>query len=97
NPSLTTRLNQGGKNPVRVILDTDLRIPLTSKVIADKEAETWIITGSNRDSNKKADLERLGIKVIEVSGKDIRIQELLTILGENEITSLLVEGGGTVN
>src|SRR5699024_2214438 len=38
NPSLTTRLPEGGRNPIRIVLDTTLRIPMNSKVIRDGEA-----------------------------------------------------------
>ncbi|MBU9724022.1 MULTISPECIES: bifunctional diaminohydroxyphosphoribosylaminopyrimidine deaminase/5-amino-6-(5-phosphoribosylamino)uracil reductase RibD [Bacillaceae] len=96
-PSLTTRLKYGGKNPVRVILDSKLRTPVHAKLISDKEAETWIITSSLRDPIKKERLENEGVKIIEASGETIEIPDILALLGKNEITSVLVEGGGTVN
>lgn len=40
NPSLTTRLPSGGKNPIRVILDTSLRIPIHSNVLTDGQVDT---------------------------------------------------------
>ena len=97
NPSLTTRLKGGGINPVRVVLDHNLRTPLESKIITDHLAPTWVITSSNASETKKSALKRAGAKVIEVQGDEIEIPELLQILGENEISSLLVEGGGIIN
>ena len=97
NPSLTTRLKGGGINPVRVVLDHNLRTPLESKIITDHLAPTWVITRSNASETKKTVLKQAGVKVIEVHGDEIEIPELLQILGENEISSLLVEGGGIIN
>jgi diaminohydroxyphosphoribosylaminopyrimidine deaminase / 5-amino-6-(5-phosphoribosylamino)uracil reductase len=96
-PSLTTRREVGGNNPIRVILDHHLRTPLHAKVVTDGKAKTWIITAENPPKSKLAELVRLGVKVIEVSNKEIEINELLSLLGEQGISSLFVEGGSTVN
>lgn len=95
NPSLTTRLPEGGKNPIRIILDTHLRTPIESKVVNDQLAETWIITGNP----EKMDVERFttkGVRIIQM-GEEISLTSLLKLLGEEHITSLFVEGGGEVN
>lgn len=97
NPSLTTRLPSGGKNPVRIILDTHLRTPPTSTVVTDNEAETWIVTGCNVNATKKEAFQKEQIKLIELSSETIDIYPLLQILAEKGITSLFVEGGATVN
>ncbi|ADU30065.1 bifunctional diaminohydroxyphosphoribosylaminopyrimidine deaminase/5-amino-6-(5-phosphoribosylamino)uracil reductase RibD [Evansella cellulosilytica] len=96
-PALTTRLPDGGKNPIRVILDRELRIPMTAKLINDHASLTWVIT--TRLANKeKIDLLRdKGTKVLILDDDKIEISSLLYLLGEHNITSLLVEGGGTVN
>lgn len=97
NPSLTTRIKTGGKNPIRIILDHQLRTPLTAKIVTDQEAETWIITSNKAPEDKQKQLSNLGVKVINVAQDNIDINDLLRILGEKEITSLFVEGGSTVN
>lgn len=97
NPSLTTRIKTGGKNPIRIILDHHLQTPLTAKIVADQEAETWIVTSNKAPGNKQKQLATLGVKVINVTQDKIDINELLRILGEEGITSLFVEGGSTVN
>lgn len=97
NPSLTTRLPNGGKNPIRIILDHSLRTPPTAKIVTDKEAETWIITSCNVDDNKRRAFMKENIKLIKLPSEKIEITPLLQILGENGITSLFVEGGATVN
>ena len=97
NPSLTTRI-PNGKNPIRIILDSTLRIPVESKVVTDREAPTWIFTTHNSAADKKHVLENLGVKIFITSGKKhVNLQEMLDVLGRNGISSLLIEGGGEVN
>lgn len=98
NPKLTTRLPEGGKHPIRIILDSHLRIPQDAFVIHDDSAPTWVVT--NRHCNqkqKKLELQRFEhVKVIEMD--DLRnLHQLLDILGQRGITSLFVEGGAKVN
>ncbi|MEH7221518.1 bifunctional diaminohydroxyphosphoribosylaminopyrimidine deaminase/5-amino-6-(5-phosphoribosylamino)uracil reductase RibD, partial [Bacillus toyonensis] len=93
NPSLTTRI-PNGKNPIRIILDSTLRIPVESKVVTDGEAPTWIFTTHNSAADKKHALEKLGVKIFVTSGnKHVNLQEMLDVLGQNCISSLLIEGG----
>ncbi|MGH1049520.1 bifunctional diaminohydroxyphosphoribosylaminopyrimidine deaminase/5-amino-6-(5-phosphoribosylamino)uracil reductase RibD [Bacillus cytotoxicus] len=97
NPSLTTRI-PNGRNPIRVILDSTLRIPMESKVIMDGEAPTWIFTTNNHAVAKRQALENAGVKVFVTSGeKHINLHEMLDSLGQKGISSLLIEGGGEVN
>lgn len=96
-PSLTTRLVNGGKNPIRVILDTQLRTPLNAKVVTDGEAPTWIVTGSEVPYEQQQAFEKAGVKLIKMENKQIPVKELLSTLGELGITSLFVEGGAKVN
>jgi len=97
NPSLTTRHIEGGKNPIRIILDHKLRTPIDANVIVDGKAPTWIVTSKDASLDKKQLLLEKGITVLEVNGTTININELLTLLGEKGITSLFVEGGAEVN
>jgi len=100
NPSLTTRLpNKKGKDPLRIILDTHLRIPLKAKLLHLKsKASTLIITGPKASDKKIEALKNLGAEVMGVNlenGK-LSLKELLKILGQRKITSVLVEGGAKV-
>lgn len=98
NPSLTTRLPGGGKNPTRIILDTNLRTPLNSKVITDQEAKTWIIVGGEITEQAKAPYQGFeNVSIIQVVEKEIEIDSVLRLLGQRHITSLFVEGGATIN
>lgn len=97
NPELTTRI-PNGRNPVRVILDSTLKIPLDSKVVTDQQAETWVFTSQKHSEQKKIELENLGVKVFVTNDLSrVDLNEMLKILGEHSISSLLVEGGGEVN
>jgi len=92
---LNTRL-PNGRNPLRVVLDSTLRIPEDARVVTDGEAPTWIFTGSNADAAKRERLEAAGVRVIATSGERVNLEQVLDALGESEISSLLVEGGGQV-
>lgn len=96
-PELTARI-PNGRNPIRVILDSSLRLPLDAKVAVDGAAETWIFTSQTYDRSKKEQLEHSGIRIFETSGETrTDVNDMMQILGENGISSLFIEGGGTVN
>ncbi|WP_066048403.1 bifunctional diaminohydroxyphosphoribosylaminopyrimidine deaminase/5-amino-6-(5-phosphoribosylamino)uracil reductase RibD [Robertmurraya korlensis] len=96
-PELTARI-PNGRNPIRVIMDSTLRIPLEAKVITDKQAETWVFTSEAYDIEKKNVLESLGITVFHTSGeKQVNPKEVVSLLGEKLVSSLFIEGGGGIN
>ncbi|MBI5218934.1 MAG: bifunctional diaminohydroxyphosphoribosylaminopyrimidine deaminase/5-amino-6-(5-phosphoribosylamino)uracil reductase RibD [Bacteroidia bacterium] len=84
NPRLTTR-EWAGKNPLRVVLDKDLRIPLTYHIF-DQSAPTLIFT--NKKAISKKNIEYCKIKV----GKNM-LRNILTELHARNIQSVVVEGG----
>lgn len=108
NPKLTVRLvPSGGRNPVRMILDSSLKIPISSSVIneADK-AKTVIVTVSkllnNRQNILKKKVRKLIEKGIEIWGiKEDRkgridLVSLIHKLGRENIVNVLIEGGSEV-
>jgi diaminohydroxyphosphoribosylaminopyrimidine deaminase/5-amino-6-(5-phosphoribosylamino)uracil reductase len=97
NPSLTTRLPSGGKNPIRIILDTHLRTPKDANVVTDCQAPTWIITGSTILPEQEEPFKLAGIEIIKMDSPHIVIKQLLKALGDRGITSLFVEGGAEVH
>lgn len=97
NPSLTTRLDTGGKNPIRVILDTRLRTPLEANIINDQAAETIIVTGTEANPERVEKFLGFGVEVIKLETTKIRIADMLKKLGDRGITSLYVEGGAEVH
>lgn len=98
NPSLTYRGENKGKNPVRIIVDSNLRIPLDSNVIKDGH-KTIVACIEGADQIKKKRLEENGIKIIETKSCEgkVDLKELMTKLGERNIDSVLIEGGGMIN
>jgi diaminohydroxyphosphoribosylaminopyrimidine deaminase / 5-amino-6-(5-phosphoribosylamino)uracil reductase len=84
---------------LRVILDSSLRIPLESKIIRTAENDVLVICSTPNQPARRA-LEEKGIRVHQVSaGSDGRPEfaALLQFLGKMEITSLMIEGGSSVN
>lgn len=95
---LTTRMVQG-KNPVRVVLDTKLRISLMATVL-NPAAETIIFTGMEADEDKANALDALpNVEVVRLSAEEgkLPIAKVVAALAERGITSLLVEGGSSVH
>jgi diaminohydroxyphosphoribosylaminopyrimidine deaminase/5-amino-6-(5-phosphoribosylamino)uracil reductase len=96
-PELTTRI-PNGRNPIRIILDSTLRIPLDSKVVTDGQAETWIFTANKYNQDAKNNLEERGISIYPTSGiKQVDPNDVLRILGEKLVSSVLIEGGGSIH
>ncbi|MBD3878367.1 MAG: bifunctional diaminohydroxyphosphoribosylaminopyrimidine deaminase/5-amino-6-(5-phosphoribosylamino)uracil reductase RibD [Quinella sp. 1Q5] len=97
NPSLTTRLVVG-KNPVRVIVDSNARTPLESKVVNDKSARTVVAVTANAPADKVSALKSRGVEIITAGNSErVDLEELMHALAERDITSVLVEGGGTIH
>jgi len=96
-PHLTCRLKGNNcRDPLRIILDSRLEIPLNAKVL--KDDNVVIATTSNYDKNKEKELISKDIGVIRVNkGKKVNISKLLKILGDRNITSVLIEGGQKLN
>lgn len=80
------------KDPLRIILDPSLKIPLNSQVLRDSNV---LIVINSKASNEKINfLKQRGIPILKFSGRKILLQKLLIYLKEIEIISFLVEGGG---
>jgi diaminohydroxyphosphoribosylaminopyrimidine deaminase/5-amino-6-(5-phosphoribosylamino)uracil reductase len=98
-PSLTTRI-PGGRDPVRVIVDSRLRIPLNAKVITQRSsAKTCIATLDTMPKGKLVKLLDAGAEILLARGREGRVdlKDLMKMLGSFGITSLLIEGGAEVN
>lgn len=96
NPMLTCRI-EGGRNPVRIICDTNLRTPLDSNIVRTAREIPTIIACSKGDT---AEFEAMGCQIVRVSEKDghIDLKQFMVILGRDyKIDSILLEGGGQLN
>lgn len=103
-PSLTARLQDQGdstevKQPIRVILDSQLRIPEKAKLI-HLPGETWVFT-CNQDQQQQQVLSDLGVVVITVNpgsqNKGVNLTEVMQRLADREINEVLVEAGAILN
>lgn len=101
NPQLTTRLKEKkGTNPVRIIIDTNAKIPLNSNVMnINDSAKTIIATTKKANKNKLEQIKEKGAKIIITPLKDgqIDLKYLIIELGKMNIDSILIEGGSTLN
>ncbi|ENN96342.1 5-amino-6-(5-phosphoribosylamino)uracil reductase [Methanocaldococcus villosus KIN24-T80] len=95
-PRLTVHKIKADKNPIRIVVDSKLRIPLNARVL-NNEAKTIIATTEKADKEKMKLLKERGVEVI-VCGRDkVDLKELMKILYNKGIRSILLEGGGTLN
>lgn len=96
-PELTCRLpGMEEQSPVRIVLDSALRLPLTAKLVQGAVAgpPTWVVTGSDADPDRAAALSEQGVRVLRVAAPG-RPSALAAaqIIAEQGITRLLIEGG----
>ena len=99
NPSLTARI-PGGRDPIRVIVDSRLRIPLNAKVLIQKsQAKTMVATLSNVPESKIKKLQDIGAEVLTIKSvlDRVDLQDLMKKLGKKDIMNVLIEGGAEVN
>ena len=99
NPMLTARVD-GGKNPIRIVVDSSLKIDINANVVQDKSAKTIVATTDKADKDKILKLQAQDVDVIVVDKDEndkVDIEKLLDILGQQNICSILVEGGATLS
>jgi diaminohydroxyphosphoribosylaminopyrimidine deaminase/5-amino-6-(5-phosphoribosylamino)uracil reductase len=99
-PRLTCRLD-GGRDPVRVVLDARLVAPMDSTVFDPElsDAKTVVVVGPLASAEKREALMARGVEVCEVGIDDdgrLDLRKVLVELGRREIMSVLVEGGSRV-
>lgn len=98
-PRLTCRL-ENGINPIKIVVDSRLRIPENAKVLNINDNSKCIIaTTKYADINKIKGLEDKGVKILICNdiNNQVDLNDLMLKLGELSIDSILVEGGGTLN
>jgi diaminohydroxyphosphoribosylaminopyrimidine deaminase/5-amino-6-(5-phosphoribosylamino)uracil reductase len=98
-PQLTCRLpGLADRSPVRIVLDRQLRIPPTARVIAEaRQVPTWVVTLGSADPGRQKSLRDAGVEVIAIeldAAGAIDLAAALGELGKRGLTRLLVEGGG---
>lgn len=94
NPHLGARL-KGKNDPLRIILDSKLRIPPDSHVLRD--TQVIIVTTSRANARRATALKKRGVTLLEFDGDTIPLDLLIKELTQRKIISVLVEGGASVH
>jgi diaminohydroxyphosphoribosylaminopyrimidine deaminase/5-amino-6-(5-phosphoribosylamino)uracil reductase len=96
-PILTCRLPGMFKlSPVRVILDSRLRLPVHSRLVqSSRETPVWVLAGQGASNNAEAALRAKGVEVVRIKERD-SLSVVLRALASRGITRLMVEGGPTL-
>lgn len=106
-PLLTVRYGNNKKNPIRIVLDSELKIPLDSNLVkTTNKAKLIIVTTKHHNKKKGKEINELGAEIIiinenkneniELKNK-VNLTKLLKILGSREISSVLIEAGPTLS
>ncbi|WP_029277637.1 bifunctional diaminohydroxyphosphoribosylaminopyrimidine deaminase/5-amino-6-(5-phosphoribosylamino)uracil reductase RibD [Carnobacterium jeotgali] len=98
-PQLTSR-TLNSRNPIRIVVDSQLRIPIASKVLTQQDKAKTIVATTRRANKEKLDtLKQMDIEVLVTKEKGGRVdlKELMKLLGAKGIDSILLEGGANLN
>lgn len=96
-PMLNCRIEEK-VDPVRVVCDTELRIPLTSQLVKTANEIPTIVACERGDKEKEEVLCQAGVEVIRVPGNGkVDFAALMRELGSRQIDSVLIEGGGEIH
>ncbi|MEN6390637.1 MAG: bifunctional diaminohydroxyphosphoribosylaminopyrimidine deaminase/5-amino-6-(5-phosphoribosylamino)uracil reductase RibD [Syntrophomonas sp.] len=100
-PQLNTRLKiEEGRDPLRVILDPGLQLPLESKIVqSSREQCTLVFANRIEDPQRVKMLEEQGVEVCSLDGEGpvLDLELVLGELGRRGICSMLLEGGAEIN
>jgi diaminohydroxyphosphoribosylaminopyrimidine deaminase/5-amino-6-(5-phosphoribosylamino)uracil reductase len=100
-PQLTCRGVAGGADPIRIVVDSDLRTPPRAQVVRAVErsrAPTWVVCTRRAAEQRAGRLRRAAAEIIPVGTKDgrVSIAGMLAALAKRKVISLLLEGGPTL-
>lgn len=98
-PELTVRLVRG-RNPLRVIVDSELKISEQSRVLQNiSKAKTLIATTKNSSDQRFQSIAASDVEIITVDADDqgnVDLKKLLKLLASRKISSVLIEGGAQI-
>lgn len=107
-PMLNCRI-EGGRDPIRIITDSHLRIPMDSQLVRTAGQQPLIVAClPDADEEKAAQLQEKGVEVLRIPGvttaditgeqkEVISLPVLMKELGARKIDGILLEGGGQLN
>ena len=97
-PELTVRLTRG-ENPIKIVIDSKLKISEKAKIVKKEPGKLIIITAKTANKKKVKALQLKGVRFIHTNlnrGK-IDLKEAMKELGKHDITSIMIEGGAVLN
>ncbi|HEX2216923.1 MAG TPA: bifunctional diaminohydroxyphosphoribosylaminopyrimidine deaminase/5-amino-6-(5-phosphoribosylamino)uracil reductase RibD [Xanthobacteraceae bacterium] len=96
-PQLTCRLpGMADRSPVRIVLDRELRVPLTSKLVQTiGTAPVWLVASTDASREREAALRERGVQILraETGPGGLSLPRVLALLAARGMTRLMVEGG----
>ena len=98
-PLLTCRI-AGGRNPTRIVLDANAELPADSRLISSiHEAPLIVACLTSAPEEKCRMLSNAGCRVLQLPGREaeVDVEALLRCLGAEDVTNLMIEGGGEVS
>ena len=99
-PELTCRLpGMAARSPVRVVLDSRLRLPLASRLVTGaRQVPVWVVAGEDAPADKEQALHQMGVEVVRIARREngLDLADAVRELARRGITRLLVEGGPIV-
>ncbi|MFH1231686.1 MAG: RibD family protein, partial [Planctomycetota bacterium] len=87
------------KNPIRIILDSNARLPLTSNLVRTLDkGDIYLMVSSRAPQRKVRLLEQKGVRIFKVPSRKGRLEfmTMLKILAKNGVNKIMIEGGGEV-
>lgn len=99
-PMLTARDVNASRQPLRVVADSQARLPLTHALVRTaREVRTLMATTAAAPADRLASLKGAGVDVLTLDGPEARVdlRALAEALAKRNVTSLLIEGGGTLH
>ncbi len=95
NPKLSVRLYKNARQPLRVVVDSELKIPLDAAILHEKPL---LIFYANDKQKKLTQLEALGIECIQLDDRGkVDLVALIKILAEREMNEVWIEAGEGLN
>ena len=96
NPKLTSRI-PNGKNPYRIIIDSNISVPLNSVVLNCEDGKTILVCSKQAPKEKKEALASKNILLWSCGEEKVDLGQLLVSLGALGIKKILIEGGSELN
>jgi diaminohydroxyphosphoribosylaminopyrimidine deaminase / 5-amino-6-(5-phosphoribosylamino)uracil reductase len=99
-PNLTTRLpGSNGRSPLRIVVDSRLRIPTGARIFNQESGEVLIATSDRARGDRLREFEHLGVPVVVLPASQGRVglPDLLRHLGRRDVISMLIEGGSSMH